>query len=132
MAYGILCKYCGFQETEHYYPDLVEEESTIRREGYWLKLTTCIYKKGFTGEEEEPELTDFEMLCLEKEAERRAAWGYFAATVRQQNFNIKLAELNRNIREAGSSYDGEAVRQAEEEKEKYLRDCASQNGLCIG
>jgi hypothetical protein len=51
MADGILCKHCGWQETEHDNPKFVGEEAAEElKPGKQITLSQCLEKDGFTPE----------------------------------------------------------------------------------
>ncbi len=130
MADGILCKHCGYQESDH----MVGDESWPKNKGYLKSLLTC---SGFKPEdpnlarelrERNNRLTPFELRCLERRAQGNAAWGAYGALMRQQQFNRRLSEYDKAIRKSS----GETKRQREQERQKYVKDCKSDTTIHIG
>ena len=129
MADGILCKHCGWQETDHEYADeLTDAKKKIR--GYKKTLLKC---RGFVGEEPPIENTPEEVASFIEHAEIQArgryAWGVFLACGRLQEVRSTLAKHNRAIKGA---FTGEEKDSAIAAKEKYIHDCRWANGFHIG
>ena len=125
MAYGILCKYCGWQESDHD-PKVGVTNPNKLIKGYRMTIAKF---PGFKGESEPEPLSDFEMQAIERRARGRHGWGMFAACQRLKNLKSKLHEMDNTIREARSS---EERRQAEEAKRKFVDDCQGSQGFYIG
>lgn len=131
MANGELCKHCGHQETEHesgFEYDFGDPSKRVP--GYRKSLLVC---KGFVSENPEPEMSDdeFANYCesMEKQAEHRFAFGYYAAMTRQRNFDEKIAKFDRDIR---NSRTDESEASARASKEEYIKACRCSNGIHIG
>ena len=127
MADGELCKHCGWQETDHKYKG--EQESPHRRkEGYRISLLRC---RGFVSEEtreDDPEDSRFVIAYWERQAAGAAAWGAYAADVRQQNFNRELAARNKAMSGASSERREDLKR----ERDAWVGRCKSDNTMHIG
>ena len=125
MSNGILCKYCGWQETDH-----LSSEGLVgtrrRLAGYKRTLYNCT---GFVGETEPPEVSDGEMSHMERVARARAAWGQYASQVRQNNFDLELRQHDTAINHAS----GEARERAIRKRAKFISKAESQNhGFYVG
>lgn len=125
MADGILCKYCGYQETEHNHPDLVQDPDT-RLRGFKEAFIQC---PGFVGRRKPmvKTLTRHEMAYLERRAMGNAAWGLYGAMVRQAGLDEKLEKADKEINEVGRYSNEEKAVAARARKESLLRDARRQN-----
>lgn len=125
MAYGIPCKHCGRQETEHFHPEY-DEHPSKKYKGYSYTLKSC---RGYAAAWEPSSPSSFEIAWLEKEARGNAAWGQYSAVVRDAAFKKKLKDLNNNIRMSKNQQERTEALKA---KEHYLAQCRSHNVICIG
>jgi hypothetical protein len=75
-------------------------------------------------------LTAFEQEWHERQARSRAAWGLYAACVRQGSFDRELERQNREVR----SSSGESRTKAEKKREKFIEEAKTQNarGFWVG
>lgn len=73
-------------------------------------------------------LSKFEIACMEKEAQRGAAWGAYGAYVRQNNLDKKCSDLRRKLKLSGQGLSRAEI----EEKVKELISQKSTGGLYIG
>ncbi len=127
MANGELCKHCGQQETDHderYMPDFPGYRR--KKRCYSCSLANCV---GFESEEEPEEMTPFLEEVYDRQAQRRFAWGSYGATVRQQNFDQRIHDLNLEIRLAGRGLERESLERARDE---LMESARSSHGLYIG
>lgn len=90
MADGILCKHCGFYETDHLFPEDAPHGNR-RRKGYRRHLIRC---SQFEGETEPEPVSDAELEAIERQGETRAAWGQYAALIRTMNFEERLSNIH--------------------------------------
>ena len=125
MADGILCKHCGWQESDHD-PKFGVTNPSKRLKGYRVTIAEC---PGFKGETEPEALSDFEMQVMERRARGRHGWGMFAACQRLENLKSRMRRMDDAIRRAPSSEDKE---QAEEAKRKFVDDCQGSQGFYVG
>ncbi|MDE1874797.1 MAG: hypothetical protein KGH68_01890 [Patescibacteria group bacterium] len=66
---------------------------------------------------------------MEREARRRSAWGMYAASVRQDNFDRQLADHDRSIKRAGTD---ESRTRAEVKRQAFIRECQTSRMIHIG
>jgi len=105
MADGFKCANCGWEETPHdeilneglHGAGEIEEEGKQHIRGYQFSLINC---PGFRLSQRDARtsrrihtVSDFDMACLERRAQGRAAWGRCAAIQRQNNFERDLAAI---------------------------------------
>lgn len=75
----------------------------------------------------EEEIVDLEQ--LEKQAERNAAWGVFAAIGRMQQYDQKIDDFDRRIENARGAAERNAI---EAEKKKFVDDAKRDNRVYVG
>ncbi len=124
MADGILCKHCGYQETEHEHFDYVDEPWK-KVKGYRKTFAQC---RGYVGEREpsaSPREFSYEQMCwYEKRGEESAAWGLYGAMLRQADLDKRIEAADREIRlSQGSARNSIAVAR----KEALLDDAQREN-----
>jgi hypothetical protein len=133
MANGLLCKHCGWQETNHIYGyDGIFDPASITG-GYTHSLKTCpgfsLSKEDRKLNDESNLLTDFECKVLERRARERAAWGLYSSIIRQEKFERDIEKLDSAIQGARTE---EERKSAEEKKETFLKECRLSQGFVIG
>ena len=125
MADGILCKHCGWEETDHDLKFGVTNPNK-RVKGYRMTIAQC---PGFVSETESESLSETNIQSLERRARGRYAWGMYAACQRLENLKSKLHEMDNAIRRASTDKE---KRQAEETKRKFVDDCQGCQGFYVG
>lgn len=136
MSDGFRCKHCGWQETEHKIglPNEAMADDILR--GYKSSLRDC---SGFQlnkrdsaklrGLKRSRLLSDYEMQMYESRANERAAWGAYAAHVRQVNFSEQLESFDK---EESSAPSYEAQEDVRKRRNEFLKSAEISNGWVIG
>lgn len=130
MSDGILCKKCGWQETEHELRDGLDPKLTRRRiEGYKRSLDWCVENGGYLPSEElpeeDPDTERFKLEAMEKRADGNAAFGLLGSLIRQQNFNEELAVLEDELRRSS----GDSRIRAQKARDNFIENGVHANHM---